>query len=145
MPRSEAGTVAQYLKELPADKRKVIAALRRLIRKNLPKGYQEAMGWGLISYNVPLSRHSKTYNGQPLCYAGLAAQKNHFAVYLMNSYWQGDFLKREFKKAGKKLDMGRSCIRFKSLDDLPLDAIAKAVASTPVDEYIALIESTRRR
>jgi uncharacterized protein DUF1801 len=145
MPRSEAGTVAQYLKELPPERRKVMAALRKLIRKNLPKGYQEAMGWGLISYNVPLSRHPKTYNGQPLCYAGLAAQKNYFAIYLMNSYWQGDFLKREFKKAGKKLDMGKSCIRFKSLEDLPLDAIGKAVASTPVDEYIARFESTRRR
>ena len=144
MPRSRAGTVAEYLKELPEDRRKVVAALRKLILKNLPKGYEESVNWGMISYEVPLSRFPDTYNGQPLSYAALAAQKNYFALYLMNAYWQGDFLRSEFKKAGKKLDMGKSCIRFRSLDDLPLPAIGKVIASTPVDQYVALFEKSRR-
>jgi hypothetical protein len=144
MPRSSAGTVAEYLKELPEERRKVVAALRKLILKNLPKGYQESVNWGMISYEVPLSRYPDTYNGQPLSYAALAAQKNYFALYLMNAYGQADFLRSEFKKAGKKLDMGKSCIRFTSLDDLPLPAIGKVIASTPVDTYVAFHEKSRR-
>jgi hypothetical protein len=143
MARSEAGTVAQYLKELPAEKRKVVAAVRKVIRKHLPKGYRESMGWGMIAYSIPLSRYPDTYNGQPLSYAALAAQKGYYALYLMSSYWQAAFLKREFKKAGKKLDMGRSCIRFRSLEDLPLEAIGRAVAGMPVSEFIRLYEKSR--
>jgi uncharacterized protein YdhG (YjbR/CyaY superfamily) len=146
MPRSSAQTVAEYLKELPEDRRKVVAALRKLIRKNLPKGYEESMDWGMISYAIPLSRYPKTYNGRPLAYAALAAQKNHFAVYLMNvDAEKAAFLRREFAKAGKKLDMGRGCVRFKSLDDLPLEAIGKVIASTPPDQHIARFEASRRK
>jgi hypothetical protein len=148
MARSTANTVREYLQELPEDRRKVVAAVRKVILANLPKGYQEVMNWGMITYEVPLERHAKTYNGQPLCYAGLAAQKGYFALYLMNVYGKDDqagFLQREFKKAGKKLDMGKSCLRFKSLADLPLEAIGKVVAATPPEEHIARVEASRRK
>jgi uncharacterized protein DUF1801 len=143
MPRS---TVAEYLAALPDDRRPAIAAVRGLIRKNLPKGYVEALSGSTITYAVPLSRLPDTYNGQPLWYAALAAQKNHNALYLMCAYGsseQAGFLKREFAKAGKKLDMGKSCLRFRSLEDLVLPAIGKVIASQPVDAYIAHYRASR--
>lgn len=143
MARSNAKSVAEYLKELPQDRRKVVAAMRKLILKNLPKGYQETMNWGMISYEIPLARYPETYNGQPLSYAALGAQKSFFALYLTGAWAQRQFLEREFKKAGKKLDMGKACLRFKSLEDLPLDAVGKVIASTPPAKYIAFFEASR--
>ena|SRR5688572_7311046 len=146
--RSEAKTVAAYLKSLPAERRKVVAAVRKVMKENLPKGYVETMNWGGISYEIPLKTYPKTYNGQPLAYAGLGAQKNNYAIYLMCAYANTAhvvYLKEEFKKIGKKLDMGKSCIRFKRLEDIPLAAIGKIVASTPVKEYLALYEKSRKR
>jgi hypothetical protein len=143
---SAAPTVTTYLQSLPEERRKVIAKLRSVIKKNLPKGYQEAMNFGMITYQVPLRRYPDTYNGQPLCYAGLAAQKNYNALYLMAPYAdakQRRFLEESFAKAGKKLNMGKSCIRFKTLDDLPLPAIAALVASTPPDTWIAAAKKAR--
>ena len=150
MATSKAASVAQYLVSLPEDRRKTIAAVRKVISKNLPTGYQESMGWGMICYSVPLSACPDTYNGQPLCYAALASQKNYCSVYLMGIY--GDSAKAKafkaaFVKAGKKLDMGKSCVRFRTLDELPLDAIGKAIAATPMKAYIAAYRdaASRRR
>ena len=148
MAMSTAKTPAAYLKELPAERRREVARVRQVVRKHLPDGYREAMNFGMITYEVPLRRYPDTYNKQPLCYAGIAAQKNHLSLYLMPVY--GDpkaaaRLKEAFKKAGKKLDMGKSCIRFKTADDLPLEAIGQLVAAVPVDRYIAYAESARRR
>jgi hypothetical protein len=143
MARSAAKTVDAYLEELPADRRAVIAAVRNVILKNLPTGYQEAMNWGMISYEIPLSRYPKTYNGQPLAYAALAAQKNYYAVYLNGIYQQGTpagWFADEFRKAGKKLDMGKSCVRFRKLDDLPLEAIGMAIARVTPEDFIAQFE-----
>jgi len=148
MPRSSATTPEAYLAELPSERRADIAAVRDVIRKNLPEGYGESMNWGMISYGVPLERFANTYNKQPLCYVGLAAQKNYNALYLMRVYGDKEQEKRlrdAFKKAGKKLDMGKSCVRFRKADDLPLDTIGEIVASTPVDTWIAVYESSRRR
>lgn len=148
MAQSKAKTVDEYLKELPEDRRKAIAKVRAVVRKNLPKGYRETMNWGMITYELPLERYPDTYNGQPLCYAGIASQKNHISLYLMapsGDPKQEKFLKDEFKKAGKKLDMGKSCIRFKNVDDIPLDAIAKVVASTPPEEMIKRAEKAKKR
>jgi hypothetical protein len=148
MARSKAATVQAYLDELPADRRAVVAAVRKVILRNLPKGFREAMNWGLITFEVPLERFPDTYNGQPLCYVGLAAQKNHFALYLMCIYEnakQEAWLRKEFEKAGKKLDMGKSCVRFRKLEDLPLDAIGKVIAGTTPEQYIACYEATRRK
>jgi hypothetical protein len=148
MVMSKATTVADYLAELPADRRKTIAAVRAIVRKNLPKGYKESIGYGMICYVVPLSTCPDTYNGQPLCYAALAAQKNYCALYLMNVYGDSaaaQAFRDAFKKAGKKLDMGKSCVRFKTPDDLPLDAIGKTIASTPVKAFVEMYGRSRKK
>lgn len=144
--QARASTVTEYLAALPADRRKTIASVRKVIRKNLPKGYEEGMNWGAITYQVPLKALPKTYNGRPLCYVALAAQKHYNALYLMMAYGdatQAAKLKQAFKDAGKRLDMGKSCVRFKSADDLPLDAIGEIVASTPLARYVAIYEQSR--
>jgi uncharacterized protein YdhG (YjbR/CyaY superfamily) len=148
MVQSAAKTVTGYLAELPAERRAVVAKVRATIRRHLPKGYKEAMGWGMITYTIPLSRYPDTYNGEPLLYVALAAQKNNYAVYLTGSY--GDpkraaKVREGFKAAGKKLDAGKSCIRFKKLEDLPLDVIGEAIASMPADEFIARYEKVKKK
>ncbi len=146
MHASKASTVTEYLRELEPERRAVLSKVRNTIRRNLPKGYQESMTYGIITYAIPLKRFPETYNGQPLCYAGLAAQKNHFALYLMRAYGdrqQAAWLASEFKKRGRKLDMGKSCIRFKRIEDLPLDVIGEAIASTPVEGYIEAYRQSR--
>jgi hypothetical protein len=145
MARSNAATPEEYLAELPPERREVIARVRDVILRNLPAGYQETMNWGMLSYEVPLARYPETYNGQPLGYAGLAAQKNHYALYL-NAIYQDEGqaeLRQAFEKAGRKLDMGKSCVRFRKLEDLPLDVIAQVIARTDPDEYIAAFEAAR--
>ncbi len=148
MAYSDASTVPKYLASLPPDRRAFVSAIRKVMRANLPDGYKETMGWGMISYGIPLSRYPNTYNNQPLCYAALASQKNFVAVYLMNVYGSPTRLrelKDRFAKAGKKLDMGKSCLRFRKLEDVPLDVIGKMVAGTSMEEFIAIYEASRRR
>ena len=148
MVMSKAPTVSQYLASLPADRRKIVGAVRKLIKANLPAGYKETMGWGAICYSVPLSVLPDTYNGEPLCYAALAAQKHYCSLYLMTVYGdaaRAKAFKTAFAKAGKKLDMGKSCVRFKTLDDLPLDVIADTIAATPMAKYVAAYKATAIR
>jgi hypothetical protein len=148
MASSKAPTVAAYLAELPPDRRAVIAEVRRVVRRNLPRGYRETMNWGMITWEIPLKRYPETYNGQPLCYLALAAQKNATSLYLTSIYQDPALaraLKDGFKRAGKKLNMGKSCIRFRTADELALDVIGKVVASTPPDRFIARYEASRRR
>lgn len=148
MASSSATTVAKYLASLPPERRKVVAAVRKTVLKHLPKGYTETMGWGMISYGIPLEAYPHTYNGQPLCYAALAAQKRHYALYLMCAYAdarQHAALEKAFARAGKRMDMGKSCLRFKQLEDLPLDAIGKVIASAPPKKYIAIYETSHPR
>lgn len=147
MASSKAETVEQYLQELPEDRRAVVSTVRDVVVRNLPAGYTETMNWGMISYEIPLSDYPDTYNGQPLGYAALAAQKNYYALYVMTYMVpaQEKWLRDEFQKAGKKLDMGKSCLRFKKLDDLPLDVIGKVIASTPPAEFIPLYENARKQ
>ena len=118
--RSSATTVSAYLKSLPADRRLALSAVRRVIRTHLPTGYQEAMNWGMITYQVPLRTYPDTHNGQPLMYAALASQKNYMAVYLTAIYTSPETY-RAFEKAyqatGKRWDVGKSCVRFRTLDD----------------------------
>ncbi|MBK8985423.1 MAG: DUF1801 domain-containing protein [Chloroflexi bacterium] len=132
--------------ELPEGQRQVVTAVRDLIRRNLPDGYAESMNWGMISYEIPLADYPKTYNKQPLTYISLAAQKNHYALYLMGLYQdqlQTEWLKEAYEQMGKKLDMGKSCVRFRKLEDLPLDLIAQVVASMPPADFIAQYEMSR--
>jgi len=144
MVTSRAETVEAYLRELPAERRSAIEQVRKLIRKHLPRGYQEVMLYGMISYVVPLSRYPKTYNGQPLTVAALASQKNYMSIYLTGIYANADLrakFEAAFVCAGKRLDAGSSCVRFKQLDDLALDALAEAIEQVPVDDLIAMSEA----
>ena len=145
--QSKATTVDQYLAELPADRREAISAIRQVILKNLPRGYAEGMGYGMIGYVVPHSVYPPGYHcdpKQPVPFASLASQKNHMALYLMCMYSDPDFeawFREEWAKSGKKLDMGKSCIRFKSLDDVPLLLIGKAIKRVPAKKFIEYYES----
>lgn len=140
MTSSSAKTVDEYLAELPEDRRAVVSAVRDLVNRYLPSGYIEAMSWGMVSWEVPLSRYPATYNRQPLSYVALAAQKRHYALYLTACYAnsaQDVVLRNAYADAGKKLDMGKSCLRFGALDDLLPEAIGAVVASTPVATHVA--------
>jgi len=144
--KTNATTVDTYLAALPADRRAAIAAVREAILAKLPEGYVECFAFGMIGYVVPLTVYPDTYNKQPLMYAALASQKNHMAVYLTNVY--GDPALRArfgagFRAAGKRLDMGKSCVRFKKLDDLPLAVIGEAIAATPMADFVAFAKSVR--
>ena len=147
MVSSRATTVADYLAELPEDRRAEISQVRDLVNAALPDGYVEAIGYGMIGWVVPLTRYPDTYNKQPLAYAGLAAQKNSNSLYLTCAYAskeRAERLRQASAAAGKKLDMGKSCIRFKKADDLPLDAIRDEIASTTPDRFIEIYEAARR-
>jgi len=146
--QSKAKTVNEYLKALPADWRKAISTVRKTILKSLPKGYKEIMQYGMIGYVVPLKLFPQGYLGDktiPLPYAGLASQKNHMSVYLMGVYSEKSdkWFRELYKKSGKKLDMGRSCVRFKKLENLPLDVIGKAIARTSVKSFIKSYKQSR--
>ena len=148
MARSSAATVEEYLQELPPERAEALRSVRQVILDHLPPGYVEAMNWGMICYEVPLARCPDTYNKQPLMYAGLASQKRHMAVYLMCVYsHQGSRAEFEekFRASGKKLDMGKSCVRFRKLEDLPLEVIGETVAATSVEEYIQQYRESRTR
>ena len=146
--QSTATTVDEYLGSLPDDRRDAIERVRDVILANLDAGFEEAMNWGMITYQVPLETYPDTYNGQPLMFASLASQKNHMAVYLMSVY-SDHVTATEFEEAyratGKKFDMGKSCVRFRRLEDLPLDLIGSTIAATSAQDYIDLYERTRGR
>jgi len=150
--QSTATTVREYLDSLPADRKAALEIIRAEILKNLPEGYQETMQYGMIGYNVPLSIYPGGYLGKkdtPLPFAALASQKNHMAVYLMNIYSDQDqtalsWFLEEYKATGKKMDVGKSCVRFKKLADLPVELIGKAIAKTSVQEFIKMYESGRK-
>jgi len=146
MARSQASSVEEYLAELPEERRRVVSTVRDTIVRHLPEGYREMMTYGMIGYCVPLERYPHTYNNQPLSFAAIAAQKNHYALYLTCAY-QDPALDRAVRDAfaaeGKTLDMGKSCIRFRSPDELPLDAIGRIIAGIPVDAFLARHEEAR--
>ncbi len=146
MAHSKAKTVADYLGELPDDRREALTEVRRAILDNLPEGVVEAMNWGMISYEVPLETFPDTYNGKPLMYAALASQKNHMAVYLTTVYSDSeleDWFRERYAETGKKLDMGKSCVRFRKLDDVPVDLIGETIAKVNLDEFLAISRAAR--
>jgi len=148
MKQTAARSVEEYLAQLPEDRRAVVAAVRDVVLRHLPAGYQERVGWGMISYDVPLERFPNTYNGQPLCYAAIAAQKHHYALYLLGAYGDpgvAEALRDGFARAGKRLDMGKSCLRFKSLADLPLDVVARTIGAVPPERMMALHEASHSK
>ncbi len=144
---SDAPTVDEYLAELPPDRREALARVREVILRHLPEGYAESMQFGMIGYGIPLERYPKTYNKQPLALAALASQKRYMVVYLNGVYAASDeeaWFKERYAASGKKLDMGKSCVYFRKLEDLPLDVIGEAIARWPVERYIAQYEESRR-
>jgi uncharacterized protein YdhG (YjbR/CyaY superfamily) len=147
MVSSKAPTPEAYLAELPPERAALVSRLRDLINANLPEGYVERMSWGMISWEVPAERYPHTYNGQPLVYAALAAQKNHTALYLNCVYAseeRTERMKAQWGASGRKLDMGKSCLRFKRPEDVAEDVLAETIRSIPVDRFIAEYEAGRR-
>lgn len=145
---SSARTPKEYLASLPPERSLAIREVREEILKNLPPGYEEVVNWGMITYQVPLAVYPDIYNKQPLMYAALANQKSHMGLYLMGPYGSAELLKQlqgGFAAAGKKLDMGKSCIRFKKLDDLPLDVIGKVIAAVPMGKFISSAQAIKRK
>jgi len=145
--QSKATTVEQYLSELPEDRRAAISAVRKVILGNLDSGFEEGMQYGMIGYYVPHSIYPAGYHcdpKQPLPFACLASQKNYMSLYAMSLYGdatQEKLFKEEWAKTGKKLDMGKSCIRFRKLEDLALDVIGRAIGRVKASKYIETIEA----
>jgi hypothetical protein len=153
--QSKAATVKEYLASLPEDRRDAIQAVRKVILENIDKSCEEGMQYGMIGYYIPHSVYPPGYHcdpKQPLPFAGLASQKNHLSLYLGCVYgWpeQEAKFRDEWTKSGKKLDMGKACIRFKKIDDVPLDVIGKAIkratARKFITHYEAALEANAKR
>jgi len=139
-------TPQEYLAALEHHRGELLQKVHDLVTAAMPAGYAEALAFGMITWAVPLERYPTTYNKQPLSYVALAAQKRYNSLYLMAMY-AGSALEEDFRRrwaaGGRTLDMGKSCLRFRRLDDLDLDLLAETVAATSVEDYIALYESAR--
>jgi uncharacterized protein YdhG (YjbR/CyaY superfamily) len=139
--RSDATTVNEYLAELPDDRVEALTVVLKALRKKLPEGLEENINWGMIAFEVPLSVYPNTYNGQPIMHTAVASQKNHMAIYM--GCLQGDGRGREsfiedYKATGKRLDIGKGCVRFRKLDDLPVDVIAKYAGAVSIEQLCAI-------
>lgn len=145
--KSKTATLKQYLEGLPEDRREAISAVREVILSNLPEGFRESFHFGMITYCVPHNIYPHGYHcdvTQPVPYIMLASQKNYVAIYLFCLYLEDDAVEKfkdDYLKTGKKLDMGKSCLRFKKLDDIPLELIGQVAGRMSVDEFITLYES----
>ncbi|MEQ1832839.1 MAG: DUF1801 domain-containing protein [Candidatus Eisenbacteria bacterium] len=138
---SKPASIDDYLASLPADRRAAMTAVRALVRKHLPKGYVEHLSSSWLAWSVPLAVYPDTYNGHPLMYAALVNQKNYVALHLVCAYMSPVLQQKlvtGFKSAGKRLDMGKACIRFKRVEDLALEPIAEVVAAVPMEKYVAI-------
>ena len=132
-------TPDEYIASLPEGRRAHVAAVRDVVMANLPEGFEEGIQYGAIGWYVPLERFPETYNGEPLCLAALANRKDYIALYLNNVYGNTDteqWFKERFASSGKRLNMGKSCVRFKRSDDLPLDVIGETIARTDLERYL---------
>jgi hypothetical protein len=149
--QSKAKTVKEYLASLPEDRRKAIEAVRKVILKNLDKTYEEGMLYGAIGYYVPLKVYPHGYHCDPppgierlpLPFAGLGWQKNHMSLGIMCHYGdsaEDKWFRTAWRKTGKKLDMGRCCVRFKKIEDVPLEVVGEAIRRVPAKKYIAIYE-----
>ena len=148
--QSKSATVREYLAELPADRRAAIDAVRKVVLRNLDQDYEEGMQYGMIGYYVPHRIYPPGYHcdpKQPLPFAGLASQKNYMSLHLGCVYGDTDvatWFKTAWAKTGKKLDMGKACVRFKKLDDLALDVVGEAIRRMPAKKFIAYYESAMK-
>ncbi|MDQ2674967.1 MAG: DUF1801 domain-containing protein [Chloroflexota bacterium] len=139
MPATTATTPEEYIDSLPEDRREALRAVAEVVRRHLPEGYREGMAYGMIGWYVPLETFPDTYNGQPLGLASLASQKGYMSLYLNNVYGDPDtdrWFRERWERSGKPLNMGKSCVRFRRLEDLPLDVIGETIARSDVDSYV---------
>jgi hypothetical protein len=146
--KGTAGTIDEFFAILPPDRREDLLRLFESVRAAMPQGYEQAIDWGMIVWQVPLSVYPDTYNKKPLVYVGIANQKNHMALYLCGAYaikGEMEALKAAFSKAGKKLDMGAACVRFKRLDQLDMAAVERAIANVPVAVMVEAARAARHR
>ena len=144
--QSKASTVEQYLAELPEDRRQALQAVREVFLKNIDKDFEEGMQYGMMGFYVPYRVYPAGYHctpKQPLPFVGMASQKNYMSVYMMCVYREAEAraFRKAWAKTGKKLDMGKCCIRFKKLDDLALDVIADVLKRTPASTFIKYYEA----
>ena len=140
MVSSSATSVDSYLAELTPERSRDVAKLRELCLNHLPAGLEEAMNWGMISYQVPFSKVEQTYNNQPLLFAAIASQKQYISLYLMPIYAFDEAREKfesDWRASGMKLNVGKACIRFRNLDSAPLDVIQRALGQVTVEEYVS--------
>ncbi len=146
MVQRQASSVEDYLRQVPDDRRDVIVQVLDFVRNNIPAGYEETIAFGMIGWVIPIERYPNTYNGQPLGVVSLAAQKHHNALYLAGPYADPELagrMHRAYREAGKRLDMGKSCVRFKRWDQLEPDVLAEVIQAVPPERFIELYESSR--
>lgn len=150
--QSKATTPEAYIAEMPEDRQKAFSKLRSVIKKNLPKGFKEGMGYGMMGYSVPHSKYPAGYHcdpKQPLPFMGIASQKNFIAVYHMGIYCMPElqkwFVREHAKASPKKLDMGKSCIRYKKPEDIPFELIGELATKVTPDEWIKQYEKALKR
>jgi uncharacterized protein YdhG (YjbR/CyaY superfamily) len=148
---SQAETPEQYIRELPEERRPVIKNIRSAILENLPSGFEETMSYGMIGYVVPHSVYPDGYHADPalpLPFINLASQKNHIALYHMALYSDdelNEWFRSEYKKiVGKNPDMGKSCIRFKKAESIPMELIGDLASKMTAEEWIELYENKRK-
>jgi hypothetical protein len=146
--KTSTSMVDAFLVGLPAERRAEVERVREVVKRNLPAGYEEVVSKNMLVYQVPLERYSDTYNGHPLWYIALASEKSYLSLHLMPVYGDNGLAERladGFRAAGKRLDMGKACIHFRTADDLALDAIAEIVGTIPLDRWIEIAQAARRR
>ncbi len=141
-------TVSQWLESVPADRKDAINAVRDAVNERLPRGYEETVDWGMLAWVVPLASFPDTHNGRPLMLAALGAHTKRMTIYLMSVYGDAKIraeFETAYKNSGKKVDIGGSCIHFKTLDDLPLDVVGDAIARVDLDEYVERYRQSRKK
>lgn len=147
MVSSKAISVTQYIEELSDDRKEIIKKIRAIINKNLPAGYKEVMEYGMICYVIPLSKYPDTYNKKPLVYCALASQKQYVSLYLSCVYVDKKTRKEfedRYKQSGKKLNAGASCVRFRTLEEIPFDVVKKAIKKFSLKKFIEIYETSRK-
>lgn len=144
--KSDAQSADEYIASLPPDRREAVSGVREVILRNLPAGFEEGMSHGMIAYYVPLERFPNTYNGEPLGLAGIASQKRYISLYLLSVYGDPEAERRfrdRWAASGKKLNMGKSCVRFRRLDEVALDVVGETIARADLDSFLDRYRAVR--